>query len=84
MKERIRNWNPRQKIKVGEKMNYLICRLFHGIQWHSNALARDLDGIAGTYGICKCGKEYFKIFDTNRIELVPPNATKAYDVSKLP
>ena len=46
-------------------MSYLICRLFHSIQWLGLNMVT-IDSYNGKYGKCVCGKEYFKEEITNQ------------------
>ena len=54
----------------GDEMGFLICRIFHHITWHPSLNVVDLDGTRGTYGVCACGKEYFRIADPKVVVLI--------------
>jgi len=51
-------------------MGFLTCRIFHHITWHPSLTVADLDGTKGTYGVCACRKEYFRIADSNIVILI--------------
>jgi len=61
-------------------MGFLICHLFHNINWYFDKKAVDLDGVPGTYGKCSCGKEYFQVLDSNTILPVPGGTMKAFKI----
>jgi len=42
-------------------MGFLLCRLFHGIQWVHELDVCDLKKGKLILGVCNCGKEYFFI-----------------------
>lgn len=52
-------------IRYVVSMSYLICRLFHSIQWLGLNMVT-IDSYNGKYGKCVCGKEYFKEEITNQ------------------
>lgn len=64
-------------------MGFLVCHLLHDISWYHNKIAVDRNGTVGVYGQCSCGKEYFRVLDTDKVYELPRNILKAIKIERI-